>query len=473
MTNPNSHDGGDQTGSFDPARIIFVASLCLMAFTYGVATMMYQLFPYGIIMNAKAAYHALKDIEEDDLFAGVMALDPKAPARPVIATLDPDVGTEHLLVTGGPYEFMQRCPKFGCMAWVIDRKGKVLHSWEVDTDALFSDLPEMAGRPLTRNLYPSGLALGADGSLVMTIQARNTFPFQIGIAKIDRNGKLLWKHWDHNHHWSTLDRAGNVYSPSMHFERNVKYFANSAIETRCNGNLDLVGINIYAPNGNLLRKLDLADIIAKSKYRGLFYGLRDGCDPIHLNSIDLASPSVAAAIPGVNPGDMLISMRKSSSVAIIDKDDGHIKKLMTGQTAGQHSPKFLPDGTALVFDNQGGDRTLGGTRIVRMNFVTGTSETIFPRPGSTREVPFFSMNAGHIDISSDGRRAMITGKEPGRSFEIDIASGQPLWSYHSSFDIAPYLERHKIKAKTTRAMQRLWGIYYVSANEFHAAGLGN
>jgi hypothetical protein len=222
-----------------------------------------------------------------------------------------------------------------------------------------------------------------------------------------------------------------------------------------------------------LRKLDLADIIATSKYRGLFYGLRDGCDPIHLNSIDLASPSVAAAIPGVNPGDMLISMRESSSVAIIDKDDGHIKKLMTGQTAGQHSPKFLPDGTALVFDNQGGDRTQGGTRIVRMNFVTGTSETIFPRPGSTREVPFFSMNAGHIDISSDGRRAMITGKEPGRSFEIDIASGQPLWSYHSSFDIAPYLERHKIKAKTTRAMQRLWGIYYVSANEFHAAGLGN
>ena len=57
--------------------------------------------------------------------------------------------------------------------------------------------------------------------------------------------------------------------------------------------------------------------------------------------------------------------------------------------------------------------------------------------------------------------------------EVDIASGQPLWSYHSSFDIAPYLERHKIKAKTTRAMQRLWGIYYVSANEFHAAGLGN
>ncbi|MBL0000856.1 MAG: hypothetical protein IPO97_07465 [Sphingomonadales bacterium] len=112
-----------------------------MAFTYGVATMMYQLFPYGIIMNAKAALSCTEGyIEEDDLFAGVMALDPKAPAKPVIATLDPDVGTEHLLVTGGPYEFMQRCPKFGCMAWVIDRKGKVLHSWEVDTDALFSDL---------------------------------------------------------------------------------------------------------------------------------------------------------------------------------------------------------------------------------------------------------------------------------------------------------------------------------------------
>ena len=472
MTKRGTH-GGDRTGGFDPARIMFVASLCLMAFTYGVATMMYQLFPYGIIMNARAAYHALKDVEEDDLFASVIVLDPKAPAMPVVATLDPEAGPEHLLVTGGPYEFMQRCPKFGCMAWVIDRKGKVLHSWEVDTDALFADLPELAGRPLTRNLYPSGLALGSDGSLVMAIQARNTFPFQIGIAKIDRNGKLLWKHWDQNHHWLTLDRAGNTYAPSMHFERNLKYFGNSAVETRCADRVDLEGINIYAPDGKLLRRIDIAKSITASNYPGLLYSVRYGCDPIHLNSIDIASASVAASIPGVKAGDMLISLRESSSVAIIDKDDGHIKKLIAGHTAGQHSPKFLPDGTALVFDNQGGNRAQGGTRIVRMNFVTGITETIFPRPGSTHEVPFLSMNAGHIDISSDGRRAMITGKEPGRSFEIDIATGLPLWSYHSSFDIAPYLERQKIRAKTTRATQRLWGVYYVSADEFHAAGLGN
>ncbi len=464
---------GHQSRGVGLAPLLFIASLCLMAFAYGVASMMYQLFPYGIIMNAKAAYHALRDIEEDDLFASVIALDPKAPASPTISTLDTSVGSERLLVTGGPYQLLERCPKFGCMAWVIDRKGKVLHSWEVDLDNLFSDLPELAGRPLMRNLYPSGLALDTDGSLVMVIQARNTFPFQIGIVKIDRNGKLLWKRWDQNHHWPTIDSTGNIYAPYLHNPKYLKYFDGSAVETRCRGKVDIEGVRVYSPDGKLFKQIDLAERIIAGNYPGLLYGLRDGCDPIHLNSIDIASASVAANLPGVEVGDMLISLRESSSVAIIDKNDGHFKKLITGRTAGQHSPKFLPDGTALVFDNQGGERAKGGTRIVRINFVTGATETIFPRPGETRELPFFSTLAGHIDISSDGRRALITGKEPGVSFEIDIASGRPLWSYHSGFDIALFLARQNIKAKNTRASFRLWGLYYVSDQHFRDAGLGN
>lgn len=465
--------GVDRPGGLDAARLMFIFSLCLAAFIYGMATMMYELFPYEIVMNARAAYHALKDVEEDDLFAAVIALDPKAAPAPVVATLDSQAGSEHILVTGGPFEFMQRCPRYGCMAWVIDRSGKVLHSWEVDTNALFQDLPELAGRPLIRNLYPSGLALGSDGSLVIAIQGRNTFPYQIGIAKIDRNGKVLWKHWDRNHHWLALDRAGQVFAPNMHLVSKLKYFGDTAIETQCANKVELEGIGIYAPDGKLKREIGLVQPIANSPYPGLLYSVRNGCDPIHLNSIDIASASAAAHIPGVNAGDLLISMRESSSVAIIDKDDGHIKRLVAGQTAAQHSPKFLPDGTALVFDNQGGERRQGGTRVVRMNFVTGVTKTVFPRPGETRELPFLSMNAGHIDISGDGRRAMITCKEPGRSFEIDIATGRPLWSYRSSFDIAPYLARVKLETKTTRATQRLWGLYYVSGKAFHDAGLGN
>ncbi|MBK6721056.1 MAG: hypothetical protein IPG62_14545 [Sphingomonadales bacterium] len=444
----------------DLARIMFVASLCMMAFVYGVATMQYRLFPYGVIMDARSAYKALRSEEDDALFAGVIVLDPKAAAKPVVATLDPEAGTEYLLVTGGPFQFMQRCPKYGCMAWIIDRKGNVLHSWEVDTDQLFGDLPKLSGRPFIRNMYPSGVALDRDGSLVMVFQARNAFPAQVGIAKVDRNGKLLWKRWDQNHHWPIVDRDGTIYAPYMYLAHNLEYFGHTPIESRCpSGQVKLEGIAIYDHDGKPKRRIDISKHLISSNYPGLLYSLRDGCDPIHLNWIEVVNASAAAKIPGVDAGDLLVSLRESGTIGIIDKDSGEFKRQYTGRTAGQHSPRFLPDGTLLVFDNKGGDRAQGGSRIVKLDLATGAVETVFPRPGETRQLPFFSDVAGHIDVSADGRRALITVKS-GRSFEIDIATGRPLWSYVSNFDIAPYLKLQGINAKTSRATQKLWDVDY-------------
>ncbi len=456
----------------DPARIMFVASLCMIAFAYGVATMQYRIFPYQLIMDARAAYQALRDEEDDALFAGVIALDPKATARPAIATLDPAAGTEHLLVTGGPFQFMQRCPKYGCMAWIIDRKGTVSHSWEVDTDQLFGDLPKLSGRPFVRNMYPSGVALDRDGSLVMVFQARNTFPAQVGIAKVDRNGKLLWKRWDQNHHWPIVERDGTIYAPYMHLANNLEYFGHTPIKARCpSGRVKLEGIAIYGPDGKPKRRIEISEHLISSNYPGLLYSLRDGCDPVHLNWIEVVNAAAAAKIPGVDEGDLLVSLRESGTIGIVDKDGGDFKMKSTGRTAGQHSPRFLPDGTLLVFDNKGGNRAQGGSRIVKLNLVTGAIETIFPRDGDTRQLPFFSEIAGHIDVSADGRRALITSYEPGRSFEIDIATGRPLWSYVSNFDIAPYLKLQGINAKTSRAVQQLWGVYYVTDENLRSAGL--
>ena len=63
-----------------------------------------------------------------------------------------------------------------------------------------------------------------------------------------------------------------------------------------------------------------------------------------------------------------------------------MKYLVAGRTAAQHSPQFLPDGSVLVFDNMGGSRALGGSRVVRLDLVKGTARTIFPR-GRNAMVP--------------------------------------------------------------------------------------
>jgi len=184
------------------------------------------------------------------------------------------------------------------------------------------------------------------------------------------------------------------------------------------------------------------------------------------------TPAIARKIPGTAAGDLLISLREPGVVAIIDGTDGHFKKVIVGRTAAQHSPRFLPDGTALVLDNQGGRKAQGGSRVVRLDFNTGASTTVFPQPGETQEVPFFTRTAGHIEISPDGRRAMVVGKDPGRAIEIDVATGKPLWSLRNSADLAPYFAAKGIKATTTRAQMKMWGAYYLTDAQFAAAGLG-
>jgi hypothetical protein len=198
----------------------------------------------------------------------------------------------------------------------------------------------------------------------------------------------------------------------------------------------------------------------------VFYGLRDGCDPVHLNSIDIVTPEISKRIPKSAPGDLLISLRESSLVGLIDGRTGEVKYAMSDRTAAQHGLRFLPDGTALAFDNMGGDRELGGSRVARLDLVKGTAQTVFPREEDKAFLPFFSPTAGHIDVSADGKRALVAVTHQGRVVELDVASGAPLWVYENTHDIGKYLEDHKLRAPTTRARFATYGAYYVSHVKF-------
>ena len=51
------------------------------------------------------------------------------------------------------------------MAWIMDRDGNVLHTWETDPTALFSGVEGFTGELSPLNVYPISLKLGADGNL--------------------------------------------------------------------------------------------------------------------------------------------------------------------------------------------------------------------------------------------------------------------------------------------------------------------
>jgi len=450
-------------------RVLFVLALCALSFGYGIATMQFEIFPYRLLKEAKLGIEAWAGVDRHNsrFPKAFEKFEDDAAPQPQAKRLGGDGGGEHVLVTGGPYQLMERCPRYGCMAWITDRSGKVVHTWEINLDELWSGLEGIAGDANALSLYPVGMALGRDGSLTVSFQGRETYPVHIGIMKADRDGKLLWKRFDRSHHWLTTDEAGQIYTPFSTYVKNLKHIGASSVGVKCaTGETGVDGIRVLSPEGKPVREFMLLDNFVRAGYSGLFYAVRDGCNLTHLNSVDLASASVAKALPGAAAGDFLVSLRETSSVALLDGKTGAVKYMVAGRTAAQHGARFLPDGTVIALDNVGGDRKLGGTRVVRINLVNGASETIFPKGDEKDVLPVFTEVAGQIDVSPDGKRALVSVTHQGRVIEIDVASGKPLWVYDNTHDIAKFLQMAGLGAEKTRARFATYGAYYVSNTDF-------
>ena len=453
--------GGDpkkrRRRSIDWSAIAFVASLCLMAFLYGFASNELGLPPKTQMRQAISALKAINAID-DELPTGVNWIDPKSKPGPAIRGMDPAAGDELLLVTGGPNQDISRCPKYGCLASIIDRSGKVLHSWPLPLDALFNGVEGFEGEVKLSNFYPIGIGLLRDGSLVATFHVRNAYPYAVGIARIDPAGKVLWKHIDGAHHWFRIGPDERIYAPAQ-IRRVRQHVGANAVEIQCPHAVYDSGVRIYRPDGTVERTVILTEMLIDNDYPGMIYSVRDDCDPVHLNSVDLVTPQIARRIPGAAAGDLLVSLREPSAIVLFDPVTAKIKRMIAGRTAAQHSARFLPDGTVLAFDNQGGSRSLGGSRIAHLDLIDDSVETVFPTKASRTMLPFFSADGGTVVPSPDGKRAMISSKNESRDIEIDIATGRPLWSMTHVLDVGPVTGK---RGKPVAGYFAAYGSYYLT-----------
>ncbi len=457
--------GGDpkkRSRSVDWSAIAFTASLCLMAFFYGFAANELDLPPKAQMKQAISALKAVSLIE-DGLPTGVNRIDAQSKPGLAVRRLDPAAGDELLLVTGGPDRDTARCPKYGCLASVVDRSGKVLHSWPLPLDTLFEGIEGFDGEVKLGNFYPIGLGLLRDGSLVATFHARNMYPYAVGIARIGPAGKVLWKNIDGAHHWFRIGPDDRIYAP-VQIRRAMDYVADNAVEIRCPHAVYDGGVRIYRPDGTVERTVMMAEMLIQNGYPGLIYSVRDDCDPVHINSVELVTPQIAGHIPGAAAGDLLVSMREPSAIMLFDPVKAKIKRIVVGRTAAQHSARFLPDGTVLAFDNQGGSRSLGGSRIVRVNLLEGSAQTVFPTVASRPVLPFFSFDGGTVTPSPDGKRAMISSKKESRDIEFDLATGRPLWSMTHVLDV-------ENDGKSAAGYFAAYGSYYLTDDQRRALRL--
>ena len=459
------------------ALAAFAVSLLLLAYGVGVATAMFQLPPYGLFARAQRAIGALQKVErnkEPPHFIRYLA--PGDTARIVRAAAAPDANL--ILMTGGFYYRTDICPKVGCIAWIMTRDGKVLHRWSYDPKALFGegDFKGFSGFPGAFNVFVQGADMDRDGNLVVTFQGRNVFPYEVGIAKFDKDGRLLWKRINRAHHWPTTGPDGRIYTPVARIVPPGDNIAGMPRPSNCRaGRVDDEGVAVLDPAGRTLATFWMSEVVRASDRKALTYTVRDDCDPFHVNGIDLVNDAAAKelrtlGIADAKPGDLAVSLRSSSTLVFMDGATGRIKHIVYGPMVDQHSPAALPDGEFLIFDDIGASTAsakgvVGRSRILKIGIAPQRYEQVFPRPGG-EDLGFFSESEGAVNASPDGKRALIAETLGGRVIEFDLATGAPLWVYREVDPISDYLAATGEDRSDKLALLQTQGAAYVTRADF-------
>jgi len=286
---------------------------------------------------------------------------------------------------------------------LYDAGGRLLHRWPVD----YAELDPDGREPLRVMLH--GMEVFEDGSLAVAFDAGSA------IARLDACGEPMWVTRGGFHHSIVADDEGGLWA--WRDETIVRLDAATGAETQT---LDLRDDILTADGGQ-----DGVFSI-RSFVHGPVRPLRYESDPFHANDVEPLRPEMAAAFPGFEAGDLLISLRELNLVAVVDPDDGRLRWWRHGPWLKQHDPDFEPDGTITVFDNHTGS---GVSRILRIDPVTNAVETVF---AGSEAAPFYSWQRGKHQMLPNGN-VLVTETEHGRVFEA-APDGGLVWERDMGWD---------------------------------------
>jgi outer membrane protein assembly factor BamB len=413
-------------------------SILMISFAYGFISHREQVFPYHLIEETRIAFHALIELHGNlskKKVSGIDFWDDSGLKKPKTFVLSQDAGDERIFYLGNEYAHQDLCPEVGCLAWIADREGNILHIWK-NTPDLWAPLEKREAVAKTWRAYPVGAYLYPNGDILVSYQGYNVFPYPMGLAKFDKDSKLVWKRNGYYSHWFSVDAEGRVYVPRARIVKSPLHVKGN-MYINCGSRLfQYESVVILDPRGNEIKEIDTYKAIIESDLAGVFINYErnfyviETCDPLHLNDVRILSEKMAHNFPRFEPGDLLLSFRSLNGVGVLDPDTGLFKWFYIGAIQYQHSPSFLDNNRILVFDNLGGSEKDNPSRVVAINVASGHAQTVFPRKDI--KIPsrsFFSEEAGYIDVNADQKRMLVSWTHQGLVWEIDIESGEVLWEY--------------------------------------------
>jgi hypothetical protein len=398
----------------DPLPIaLFVLGLCSFAFAYGVLVGVYRYFPYELLHDAKTAAEALHE---------KYAL-PREPHAYVVDHDGAGVTVHDPQRAFDGYTFLTLYRNGRNEAILINMQGDVLHEWHAEFSEIWPDAPHIIEQAHDAAIHWHGSYLFPNGDVLFNFESGN-FPHGGGLVKIDKESNVLWALPRNTHHDLDVTRDGTIYVAAHKYQaESIAHMSNLQAPL-----LEDVILKV-SPNGRVLDEISILDALRSSGFRGLVHDLStSGADPTHLNTVEVLPDSLADAFPMFDPGDLLISLRNTNMIGVIDVNQRLVKWALVGMFVGQHDPDFLNNGHIMVFDNLGGGPSGERSRILEIDPVT---QDMVWRYAGSNEDRFFSRIRGKQQVLPNGN-VLITDSQNGRVLEVTRHEHpEVVWEYYN------------------------------------------
>lgn len=385
-----------------------------------------------------------------------------------------------VLVGGGRFQFLDHCPDWGCLAVEYSETGDVAHAyplrpreleraWTTAVAASDITVERAPGFAFDKHVDVNWTARYPNGDLLVAMASEFLFPHALGVVRVDRDGRPLWTRVAGHHvgeiqaveggdvtMWPGLLIADGGLSLSV---------ASTAVDLSCpRAYVDT--IDFISARGELVKRFDLWAALRHSPYvSALPYSTtvntlhRDPCDITHMNSVRRLSERAGGSW-GIAPGDLVVSLRNMSALAILDGASGEVKRLVRGSFAHQHSALHVDRASFLLFDNNGG-HARGASRVLLVDLAQGRETTLFP----TERLPahltaLHTQKIGHISLSPDRKHAIATFGNEGVAVEIRLADAEVVRVFHSLHDISR-LDQFPEERRRLAATFKLYGVDFL------------
>jgi hypothetical protein len=358
----------------------------------------------------------------------------------------------------------------GLEANLINMHGEVVYQWKM---LRHRDWPKAAN---VRDPLPSEKAhfercrVFPNGELLAMCCYGEDSPYGYGLVKLDKNSNVLWGYSADFHHDFDVGEDGRIYAltqkvevvtppdlrdffPPQHTADYILVLApdgqelanKSVLEMFCNTPyfFTLLPVN---PVGQRPSPRALPQILgqpgspsgpqpkAMPGWMDPRQAAQDLGDILHTNSVKVLSQTLAPKFKLFSAGQVLISLRTPSVIAMLDLDSSKVAWASRGIWQSQHDAQFLANGNILLFDNFGWSE---GSRILEIDPVTQAVPWSYAGVGASSFMDYFR---GSCQRLPNGNTLLVNSV---RRRVAEISSGKEVvWQWNCPPPPAPDPRQH-------------------------------